>query len=225
MFCVGAVPRLGLRSISPELVHWLRVADFIGDELQQRFGSAVTPELFASFDASIDLFHRGFHVRGGDWESQLTVLRVIHSGLLVLKRGQRFGHEHAGTSVPICLSESSHFLLSLCEVHNHARHIALPDCRNPPDIVRPALLDRSTRHRGGIDMCQRMDEVQDGNEAIGLEMAFPFGPDPVLAIAHEGFTFGGKESKRPSNARQMSSEQLAIVAGCYHIPIDHLGGS
>ena len=84
------------------------------------------------------------------------------------------------------------------------------------------MLDRSTRHRGGIDVCQRMDKVQNGNEAIGLEMAFPFGPDPILAIAHEGFAFGGKESKRPSNARQMSPEQLAIVAGCYHIPIDHL---
>jgi hypothetical protein len=79
------------------------VADFIGDELQQRFGSAVTPELFASFDASIDLFHGGFPVRGSDWESQLTVYKVIHSRLLVLKRGPRFGHEHAGTGVPICL--------------------------------------------------------------------------------------------------------------------------
>ena len=85
MFCVSAVSRLGLRTISPKFVHWLCVADFVGDELQERFGSLVTPELFTSFDASIDLFHGGFHVCGCDWESQPTLLRVIHARLLVLK--------------------------------------------------------------------------------------------------------------------------------------------
>src|SRR5262249_58370648 len=69
------------------------LAQIGGAQLQQRFGAAVEPELFAALHATIDLLDRRLYRRAARRQSQAPVTRVIHPGAIVLNVDQRLPHD------------------------------------------------------------------------------------------------------------------------------------
>lgn len=86
--CLGG--RLGLAAVGsgadglaglvdPEEVERVGVAELVGAQLQQGFAAGFAPEVFAAFEALVDLFDRGLDGAGRDRQARLAIGGIVGS--------------------------------------------------------------------------------------------------------------------------------------------------
>lgn len=68
----GVEAGAGLLTGGPERFSGLAVAQAVGAELQEGFGSGLAPELFGAFDSVVQLLHRRFHNAAGEGQAEFS---------------------------------------------------------------------------------------------------------------------------------------------------------
>src|SRR5208282_5289516 len=79
----------------PVVRHEVAIAEVVGTQLDDGFGSVVAPELFGALHSSADLFHHRLHEAADDGETLLAVFRIFHLVLIVGQVTQALGYNTA----------------------------------------------------------------------------------------------------------------------------------
>src|ERR1700722_6041788 len=90
---IGALPGLLCLPGLPKGIERLVVAQVVGTQLQNRFGSCLRPELLRPLHALVELLHRRLDVAARDRQPLPAILGVAHLVLMVLQVRQRLGHD------------------------------------------------------------------------------------------------------------------------------------
>src|SRR3989304_1957736 len=144
----------------PEVAERVGFAEVVGGQLQQRLG-ALVPELFAPFDAAVDLLNCRFDVTGGDRQALLPIGGVLHSRRLVREIPQRVGDDPPRRRVRLILRRRAQFVRSRRQRREQRLDVSFPQVLCPQAILGPPRGGRAAGHRGGVDIADRVGEIED----------------------------------------------------------------
>ena len=178
--CAVAVGSGDVRTpADPEIPQRLGIAQAVRAELQQGLGVVLSPELFRSFHAGIDLLDRRLDMAARQRQALAAIGGVVHPPLMVRIIRQRPVDALPGIGVTGVLVREAQTFLVRRQFANHLADIALPD---PLGKAAVGLLVLQNR-RGAVGVRERVHQINDGRHLA--EVFFVDRPDRRRAVRHD----------------------------------------
>lgn len=184
------------------------IAQVSGAEVEHSLGILVViPELFAPFDALVELLDPGLHRTAGNRQASAAITRVVHTHLVVGEVAMlTTEHTPRVLRFVVGLLGRRELTLPLFQFAEDLLDATLPAQRGP---LSPQLGTRADGFGGGMNMFRCVDEIEDRLKL--RKMAAVDRPVVGQAITDERLGGGREEPATVGGSRHHRAELLAVT--------------